>query len=282
MGHEELSHGADISWWPLSNSRRLALIAGYNFKTETRYNSDLFNKEILSTMPLFGYSDYFDYFRIEGGFIGGAYALKGYNRSVNARFKYEEHSSIDFKTSYDLLASSFNQRFNPAVQEGTLSSLTISYESGEGAEAWGVIGADNIKLELEQSLTAFGSDWDFTRFSIDIYRRYSTFYQRRFIPNSLDIRINAGTFIGELPVQKNGVLDAALGYFTPFGAFRSKRYVPYEGASYAAIHAEHNFRSTPFELLGIPNGRKKWNKLDSFWWCRPNLDAGYTATVFLK
>jgi hypothetical protein len=264
LGYEKLSHGADISWWPLSNSRRLALIAGYNFKTETRYNSDLFNKEILSTMPLFGYSDYFDYFRIEGGFIGGAYALKGYNRSVNARFKYEEHSSIDFKTSYDLLASSFNQRFNPAVQEGTLSSLTISYESGEGAEAWGVIGADNIKLELEQSLTAFGSDWDFTRFSIDIYRRYSTFYQRRFIPNSLDIRINAGTFIGELPVQKNGVLDAALGYFTPFGAFRSKRYVPYEGASYAAIHAEHNFRSTPFELLGIPNAAKSGISLIAF------------------
>ncbi len=264
LGYEEMSHGADISWWPLKKSRRLALIGGYDFKTETRYNSELFNKEILSTMPLLGYSDYFDYYRVEGVFFGGAYALKGYGRTLNARYKYEEHSSIDFKTSYDLLASSFNQRFNPAVQEGTLSSLTIGYESGEGAEAWGVIGADNIDLKIEQSLSALGSDWDFTRFSIDIYRRYSTFYQRRFIPNTLDIRLNAGTFIGELPVQKNGALDAALGYFTPFGAFRSKRYVPYEGASYVAVHAEHNFRSTPFELLGIPNAAKSGISLITF------------------
>lgn len=264
LGYEKLSHGADVSWWPLKNSRRLALIAGYDFKTETRYNSDLFNKEVLSTMPLFGYSDYFDYYRIEGVFLGGAYALKGYNRTLNARFKYEEHSTIDYKTSYDLLGSSFNQRFNPAVQEGTLSSLSVSYESGEGAEAWGVIGADNIKLTVEQSMKAIGSDWDFTRFNIDVYRRFSTFYQRRFIPNSLDIRINAGTFVGDLPVQKNGAIDAAIGYFTPFGAFRSKRYVPYEGASYAAIHAEHNFRSTPFELLGIPNAAKSGISLITF------------------
>ncbi|MBO6792936.1 MAG: carboxypeptidase-like regulatory domain-containing protein [Balneolaceae bacterium] len=264
LGYEEVSHGVDVSWWPLKKTRRLALTAGYDFKTETRYNSELFNKEILSTMPLFGYSDYFDYYRVEGVFLGGAYALKGYNRRLNARFKYEEHSSIDYKTSYDLFGSSFVQRFNPAVQEGTLSSISVSYESGEGAEAWGVIGADNIKLSVEQSLKAIGSDWNFTQFNIDIYRRYSTFYQRRFIPNSLDIRINAGTFIGELPVQKNGAIDAALGYFTPFGAFRSKRYVPYEGASFAAIHAEHNFRSTPFEFLGIPNAAKSGISLITF------------------
>ncbi len=264
LGYEEVSHGADVSWWPLKTTRRFALIAGYDFKTETRYSSDLFKKETLSTMPLFGYSDYFDYYRSEGIFVGGAYALKGYNRSLNARYKYEQHSSIDYKTSYDLFGSSFVQRFNPAVQEGTLSLLSVSYESGEGAEAWGVIGADNIKLSVEQSLKAIGSDWNFTRFNIDIYRRYSTFYQRRFIPNTLDIRINAGTFIGELPVQKNGAIDAALGYFTPFGAFRSKRYVPYEGASFAAIHAEHNFRSTPFELLGIPNAAKSGISLITF------------------
>ena len=77
------------------------------------------------------------------------------------------------------------------------------------------------------------------------------------IPNTLDIRINAGTYIGDLPVQKNGAIDAALGYFTPFGAFKSKRDTPYEGASYIAIHAEHNFRSIPFEALGIPNAAKR-------------------------
>ncbi len=255
-GYEEMNYGADLSWWPLKSSRRLALIAGYDATTETRYSSDLFEKEFLSTMPLFGYTDYFDYYRKEGFFIGAAYALRRYGASLNARYRFENHESIDFKTSYDIMGSSMIQRLNPPINEGTLSSLTLSFESGEGAEALGVIGADNINFEIEQSLELIGSDWDFTRFSIDIYRRYSTFYKRRFIPNSLDIRLNAGTYIGDLPVQRNGAVDASLGYFTPFGAFKSKRYSPYEGASYVALHAEHNFRSTPFEALGIPNAAK--------------------------
>ncbi|MEP2446408.1 MAG: carboxypeptidase-like regulatory domain-containing protein, partial [Balneola sp.] len=39
----------------------------------------------------------------------------------------------------------------------------------------------------------------------------------------------------------------------PFGAFRSKRYIPYQGASYFAVNAEHNFRSVPLEILGWRN-----------------------------
>jgi len=255
-GYEEFNRGADISWWPLRNTRRFAVIAGVDYSTESRYFSDLFKKEILSTMPLFGYSDYFDYYRKGGFFVGAAYAFRRYGTSMRFRYQYEDHSSIDFKTSYDIMGASYIQRLNPPVNEGTLSSISLSYESGEGAEALGIIGADNINITVEQSLEMLGSDWNFTRFSIDLYRRYSTFYQRRFIPNSLDLRLNAGTFIGDLPVQKNGTIDASLGYFTPFGAFKSKRYIPYEGGSFVALHAEHNFRSTPFEALGIPNAAK--------------------------
>jgi hypothetical protein len=67
------------------------------------------------------------------------------------------------------------------------------------------------------------------------------------------MRLNAGTYIGDLPVQKNEVLDVAQGVFTPFGAFKTKRYVPYEGASYVALNAEHNFKSVPLEMLGWRN-----------------------------
>ena len=70
---------------------------------------------------------------------------------------------------------------------------------------------------------------------------------------------------------KNGVIDVSLGYFTPFGGFKSKRYLPYEGSSYLALHAEHNFRSTPFEVIGIPNAAKM--ELFYFIWrYRKNMD----------
>jgi len=226
-GYEELNYGADISWWPLEKTRRFAVTLGYDATTETRYGSDMFKMQLLSTMPLFGYSDYFDYYRKEGVFVGAAYRFRRYGTTMSARYRFENHESIDFKTSYDIMGASMIQRINPPVNEGTLRSLTIGFDSGEGAEALGVIGADNIKIEVEQSLQLLGSEWDFTRFNIDIYRRYSTFYKRRFIPNSLDLRLNAGTYLGDLPVQKNGSIDASLGYFTPFGSFKSTRYIPY-------------------------------------------------------
>lgn len=257
-GYEAYSHGARLTWWPLrKNSRRFSADLGYNFTTQNRYHSDLYNMGLLSVMPILGYEDYFDYYRKEGIFVAGTYRsrlLSG--ASITTRFNFEEHSSIHYKTSYDLFASPLSQRYNPPINEGTLRSFEVTLASGEGKEGWGVIGADNVRLSVEQSLKALGSTWNFTRFNIELYRRYNTFYKRRFIPNSLDLRLNAGTFLGELPVQKNGSLDAALGYFTPFGAFKSKRYIPYEGASYVALHAEHNFRTVPLELLGIPNAAK--------------------------
>ncbi len=264
FGYEELNHGLDISWWPLTRTRRFALEAGYEFTTDNRYQSDLYGMVFTSGMSLFGYEDYFDYYRREGVYVGARFRPRRSSTRYFFKYRLEDHQSIDFKTSYDLIGRSTIQRLNPPINEGTLSSFELKMERGEGKEALGVIGADNIMLSVEQSLKAMGSDWDFTRFKVDVYRRYSTFYQRRFIPNSLDLRLNAGTYLGDLPVQRNGTVDAALGYFTPFGAFKSKRYIPFEGASYATLHAEHNFRSIPFEALGWRKSAKSGISLIAF------------------
>ncbi len=260
-----LNYGLDVSWWPLAKTRRLALQAGFHGKTDTRYQSDLYGMVMTSGMPLFGYDDYFDYYRRDGAYVGARFRPRRlWRNTFSLLYRLEEHSSIDYKTSYDIAANSNSQRLNPPVNDGTLSSFEIKLERGEGKEALGVIGADNISLSIEQSLTAMGSDWDFTRFKMDIFQRFNTFYKRRFIPNSLDFRVNAGTYLGDLPVQRNGTLDAAFGYFTPFGGFKSKRYVPYEGASYIAINAEHNFRSVPLEALGWRGAAKSGLSIITF------------------
>lgn len=250
FGYEEFNHGANISWWPLQKTRRFAVSAGYDFTTTPSYTSDMHNVVLTSAMPLFGFEDYFDYYRKEGIFVGAAYRPRRSQNLFSFRYRFEDHSSINYKTSYDISGRSNIQRLNPPINEGSISSVRLKVERGEGKEAFGVIGADNVMLSVEQSAKAIGSDWNFTRFKVDIYRHYNTFYKRRFIPNSLDLRLNAGTYIGDLPVQENGAIDVALGYFTPFGSFKSKRYIPYQGASYVALNAEHNFRSIPLEALG--------------------------------
>ncbi len=252
-GEGTFSYGAKLGWWPLKNTRRFALFTEYKAATETRYNSDMFNPVLTSFVPLFGYADYFDYYRNEGIEVGAAYRPRDFYGSFRLAYRYEDHSAISYKTSYDIVGRDNFQRPNSYINEGTLSAVEITWSEGEDKKALGAIGADDFSISIEQSAKFMGSSWDYTRFKIDLYRSFETFYQRRFFPNTLDMRLNAGTYIGDLPIQKNEVLDVAQGVFTPFGAFRAKRFIPYEGASYVALNAEHNFKSVPLEMLGWRN-----------------------------
>jgi hypothetical protein len=56
---------------------------------------------------------------------------------------------------------------------------------------------------------------------------------------------------GDPPIQKLLMLYGSAGSFSGFGTFRSLRPLPLEGEKYAAVFAEHNFRTLPFELLGL-------------------------------
>ncbi|MEX2605514.1 MAG: DUF5686 family protein [Gracilimonas sp.] len=255
-GYEEFSYGFRMSWWPLEKSRRFIVYSGYHAETYTRYNSDMFPKLITSFPVALGYEDYYDYYRNEGFLAGAAIRPLKFKGILRLNYKYEDHSAINYVTSYDLLGSSRIQRPNSYINEGNLSAVEISISRGDDKKAYGAIGANDYLFSMEHSAGFLGSSWDYTRFKVDLYRRFETFYQRRFFPNTLDMRFNAGTYLGDLPIQKNEVLDVAPGIFSPFGAFRAKRLNPYEGASYIALNAEHNFKSIPLEMIGWRNATK--------------------------
>lgn len=250
FGYEEASYGAKLSWWPLKNTRRFVVSGAYKADTHSSYSSDIYGITIASIMPLLGYQDYFNFYRNEGIQLGAGFLPKGQRNTFRLYYNYENHSSINFKTSYDILGRDNIQRVNPQIEDGTLSSLRFQISRGDVNNNFGAVELNGASLSIEQSAKMIGSDWNFTKFSFNAFKRFNTFYKKRFFPNALDIRVNAGTYLGDLPVQENGALDVAFGYLTPFGAFRSKRYIPYQGATYFAVNAEHNFRSIPLEMLG--------------------------------
>jgi len=123
---------------------------------------------------------------------------------------------------------------------------------------FGVIGQRRIKFTVEHSFPdLLGSDFPFTSYKITIDGRLNTFLRRRFLPNSLDFRLVAGTSTGKLPVQRFGSLDVSMGSFSPFGVFRTLTGHPLEGEKYFGFFWEHNFRTVPFELLGLRGLAKK-------------------------
>ena len=261
FGYEEWSPRIEGEWAldPEDQSNRIWAQIGN--VTASRLHSTYYSGFIQSVPILLGFDDYNDYYRNTYFKFGFTHRIKtailGRRSDLRLYYSTENHSSIDYKTNYNLRGNNRSSRINPSIEDGRLASVNIEIEGGSGKEALGVIEASNLYFGVEGSHNALGSDWNFARFELEIFQRIKTFYKRRLIPNVLDVKIYGGSFVGEIPIQRNGALDAALGIYSPFGVFKTKAFTPYEGASYASLYAEHNFRSIPLEVIGWNGAGKK-------------------------
>jgi len=260
-GLKKWSYGAGAVYRCAKNDGQFLL--KYAAGTTPRATSGLYPREVNGVVNVFGFTDYFDYFwnekfRAEGtigfGKIPGTARL-----AVNA----EKHANVAKSTDFDFLQRKVIQPNNPLIPTGTLNSLELKIVFGQNAAPWGVTGQKRLELFVEHSGgKLWRSDFEFTRYQLKLDYRLSTFFRRRLLPNVLDLRLVAGTATGDLPPQRLAVLDAALGAFTPFGAFKTIRNRPIEGDRYWALFWEHHFRTVPFELLGLRSlTRRGWGVL---------------------
>ncbi len=120
----------------------------------------------------------------------------------------------------------------------------------------GFVGTNSIEASIEHSPKSI-SDYDYTTYRLTGSLHIKTLLRRRLISNALDICVVAGTYSGKLPLQKQYILDGSLSGFTPFGTFRTLRNRPITAEKYVAVFGEHNFRSLPFELIGLDWFAKK-------------------------
>jgi hypothetical protein len=242
------------------------VFAGYEHGTSPRYASGLYTMGMNSVVTLLGGDDYFDYYRNERLHAGFEIqrVLPGVAVSLNGKREYHEGFEAGSEYDYSLFNWHDQRRFNPEISEGTLQSIGAELGYNVTQNDFGLAGKRQIKLGAEFSNAALGSDFDFTRLSFRLDWNFSTFYPRRFFANTLDLHISGGTAIGDLPLQRFGAADGSMNRFTPFGSLKTRNGVPYEGNRYWTAAAEHNFRTIPFELLGL----------------RPLVDRGWGIILF--
>jgi hypothetical protein len=143
------------------------------------------------------------------------------------------------------------RRDNIAIEAGTLQSIRFELGYHVQPQNYGFAGNRQIRFINEFSGESIGSDFSFTRHTVKIDWNVDTFYQRRLFANNLDLHLTAGTSTGELPLQRFGAIDGSMNRFTPFGSLKTRNSLPYEGNRFWLATAEHNFRTIPFELLGL-------------------------------
>jgi len=221
-------------------------------KAMTRYSALNCSEFINSSYALMGVTDYYDYFLSKG--INSSIKFKTIKFPARLTFgvDLEKHSSLDQTTYFTLAGKDKIDRINPLIDEGNLNSVKFNLTLGHDLVPFSPIGQNSISFKIEHSSPdLMASDFDFTTYRVQGNFRIVTFLKRRMIPPSLDVQFTAGTYRGTLPVQKIGIIETSVNIFTPFGTFKTLKDRPIEGGKYAAVFAEHNFRTLPFEILGL-------------------------------
>lgn len=231
----------------------LNIKGGYENITETMYPSKLYSMGMSSFVMLLGSEDYFDYFRNQKFYSGIQLHRFLPQTDFTVTLNRELHRSFgDLEIrDYSLFGWHEERRGNPLAEEGTLHSVDFELGYNITSNNFGFSGRRQLKISAEFSDEHFGSDFNFAKYDISLDWNLNTFYQRRLFANTLDVHVSAGTSTGKLPVQRFGAIDGTKTLFSPYGSLRSRKNLPYTGNRYWLFVAEHNFRTIPFELMGL-------------------------------
>ena len=217
--------------------------------TAPRNASSVYSPALNSLSALVGQGDYFDYYWNERFEVTFGYAFPWVRVSVGGRL--EDHTSVERERMHPWpFRATF--RPNPAINDGELRSLTASLAVGDGYKPFRFEPLRRIELRVEHSNPdLLGGDFTFTRYDVRFDGYLRTFFRNRPRPNGFAVRVFGGTSRGTLPVQRFGTVDGNLGTFGTFGVLRSLQNQPYEGERYLGVFWEHDFRTVPFEALGL-------------------------------
>ena len=131
--------------------------------------------------------------------------------------------------------------------------FNIKVVYGSEKSVMNLVPVNAVELSAEYSSpSVISSDFNFSRYALAASCFFPTFLQSYLQPPQMNLKFAGGTSIGTLPPQRDFVLDSQFGRFAPFGVLKTAYPREFIGDRFVMISAEHNFRSVPFLMLGIP------------------------------
>lgn len=261
-GSKRWSHGATVTrLWGRGGDGSVSV--SYQRGTQVRFQSDNYGIDLNSIPYLLGFDDYFDYYWNERWRGEVDYLFLDQRLRLAVGINAEKHSSLAKTSNYDLFGRVDERRPNPPVEEGALRSVEARLVVGGPRLPFGT-PQRRLEAWAEHSRSSLGSDFSFTLYRARVDWRAATLWRTRARPATLVLRLTAGTFTGELPVQRFGALDVRIWRVTPYGGFKAVRDRPYEGDQYVALFWEHDLGAAPLALLGLEDWRNKTLGLKAF------------------
>jgi len=245
-----------------------------NYGTKPMYifshYADLWN----SAAVTLGFEDQFNYYHSKGGTLK---VEKSFGKKISAKigFTLESQKSVDAIKYYSVFNSKRNVRTNPKIIDGMDNRIVLNFKSGKSPFELNFMTTDGFILQVELSSKLLGSKFDYTRVNTAYQFYIKTMFDELFFSPYLGIFIEAGSVFGSYGPQHLYTPQTSLSVYSPFGTFKGLEPYQLVGDKSIAIHLEHNWRKTFFDMLGIyfpvawnlelttgVSGLKIWNDRD--------------------
>ncbi|MCB9259167.1 MAG: carboxypeptidase-like regulatory domain-containing protein [Ignavibacteriales bacterium] len=197
-----------------------------------------------------GFEDQFDYYLSKGV---GLNFQKNLSDATNIKFgfTFENQNSLEAKKYYSIFNAKQFVRPNLVTGKGIDNRFIINFNSGTSPYDFQFLQQNGLVSQVDFSSKLFGSDFNYTKINAAYQFYFDTFYDELLFAPYLGIMIEGSAVLGNYNQQHLETPQTSLGIFAPFGTF--KGLTPYQFISdkRIALHIEHNWRKTFFDMLGI-------------------------------
>ncbi|MFK7846848.1 MAG: DUF5686 family protein [Rhodothermales bacterium] len=249
-GEEAISYVVG-SRFRLDKKNRLSLDLNYARYTDTQTGSTPVLRTFNGIVTLFEGIDYFDYYRNLRFRSTLSFDVPNSQIGLKAGLQIESHGDLAKATDYDILGGDFIQRSNPETRASGVHSFVAEISLGDKEETMGLLERKFLSVGIEHGLPGLDSDHAFTIYNLEFEWRFNTFFQRRLLPNALDVKVVAQKGFGDVTVTRFGAVDGRMSFYNRFGTLKTLQSKPYRGEDVVGLFWEHNFKTVPFEILGM-------------------------------
>ena len=164
---------------------------------------------------------------------------------------FEKQYSLSEMKYQSILRKNRIVRANPLIQDGNDNRISFGIKLGKNPQEFQAKAESGMVLQLDISNPLLGSDFNYKRVRFISQIVAKTFFKELLIAPYLQVGIEGGAVLGEFGAQHSITPNVALNIYAPFQSFKGLSPYEFNGDKMFALHCEHNWRTIPFQSVGL-------------------------------
>ena len=247
-----------IPKWKMSveyflNEKRTLSLKANAFRTISNFpDENYYNNLFIGFDALLDKNDYRDYFYSTGW--NALLHLKPISNTIlEVGVQSVQEMNAIQNTDFSIFYCDLHYRNQPSIKEGMVRSFVGKVHYGDNPFPLNIIATDFAEIEWEHSNNVLlPTHSDFSRVIVRADYHTKTFLFHNLFAPTLTIKAHAGFSTGNIPPQRQFMLESSLSGFAPVGVLRGACVKEFGGDQILTLTVEHNFRSIPFLWINIP------------------------------